>query len=108
MTHEHSYHYCIVIIPVIYQNHYAMMVLKKHIDFLIRLYKAYHEERSIPFCEEWKVYCPRDIPQQNVFYKCGVYICMYAEVLITQSLEVVKYDGQLKTYRELIKNKILK
>jgi Ulp1 family protease len=64
---------------------------------------------EIPDASTFVVANPKDIPQQPNSYDCGLYCCLFGEVILRRSTEIVQFHEAVNmfSYRRSIKDKIL-
>lgn len=90
----------------------GVIVPKSEIDFVMSLYKSYDNiiTKTNFNIFDWHLYIPKDIPKQKNGYDCGVYACLFAELLICGNKDVLKYLDfkDLCQYRHIIRSSMEK
>lgn len=62
----------------------SKQIAEDEILLLFKVIAGVYAMFNLPFrVEEWTVYAPQDVPTQNNSFDCGVFCCMFVEVLIT-------------------------
>lgn len=119
----------IVLFPLIYSSHCSLIIVLKrtrtviylnslrgpsiptrHIEHILNLYAEYGRIKCMQQdMEGWVVYYPKDIPQQKNGYDCGLYCCMYAEVLIRRNLKLAEhaFESNMDSYRQRVFSKLM-
>lgn len=99
----------IVIFPITFKSHCTLIMMFRKQKILVSIfgqsrgttnktrqdctatiqYNAYYRMKQCSnssICD-WKIYNPTDIPKQQNLYDCGIFCCLFADVLIKQNTE---------------------
>jgi len=119
----------IVILPIVEHSHCTLFIILKHLNIIIyldslhfaprqqlingllTLINSYYEflGEEVPK-EQFQVYTPKDIPLQRNGIDCGLYACLFADVILQQSTEFVRMyhdNDQMNLYRLYMYDKVM-
>lgn len=86
------------------------MIPLNELNFLFNAMKYFYEFNNESFSiEDWSIYVPDDVPQQNNGYDCGAYCCLLVEILLLGDESLMKFytSNNMLGYRNHIKMEIM-